>query len=134
MNEPTYTASCLCGDVRLHLLAELGDIDICHCAMCRKATGSAFASNAPIAASAVSVVAGAERLASYESSPGHERVFCRRCGSPLFSRTTANPGVLRIRVGVIDGPVASRPTAHYFVGSKASWWSIHDGLPRYDTE
>lgn len=134
MSKIAYTASCLCGRVRLHLSAEPGAIDICHCSMCRKAQGSAFASNAPIAADAVSIDSGSELLASYESSPGHERVFCGGCGSPLFSRNAATPGVLRVRVGVINEPLRARPQAHYFVGSKANWWSIKDELPRFDTE
>ncbi|PMR68305.1 GFA family protein [Halomonas heilongjiangensis] len=130
MSDRLYTASCLCGGVRIDLSAEPGAIDICHCSMCRKAQGSAFASNAPVDARAVSLVSGSELLASYASSPGHERVFCRKCGSPLFSRNARHPGVLRIRMGIVNEPVGARPHAHYHVESKANWWDINDDLPR----
>jgi hypothetical protein len=43
-----YTGSCLCGNVRYELTAELGDFGYCHCTSCRKASGSAHAANAPI--------------------------------------------------------------------------------------
>lgn len=131
----TYTAACLCGGVRLGLAAEPGPIDLCHCSMCRKAQGGPFASNAPIAAAAVVIEAGSCLLSSYESSPGHERVFCRRCGSPLFSRQTDTPDVLRLRVGIINEPLKARPAGHYHVASKANWWPLpDDDLPRFDTE
>jgi len=42
-------ASCLCGGVRYEVTGELGPVALCHCGMCRKATGSAFASNASVA-------------------------------------------------------------------------------------
>jgi hypothetical protein len=130
--DPVYTARCLCGGVRLNLYAEPGPIDLCHCAMCRRETGSAFACNAPIAAESVSVVAGAEHLRAYESSPGKDRVFCGRCGSPVFSRSTATPGVLRLRMGLVDGELRARPFAHWFVGSKPNWWCITDDLPQHE--
>jgi len=31
---------------------------------------------------------------------------------------------------LVDNP-AIRPTAHIFVGSKAQWFTITDGLPQY---
>ena len=134
MSQAKYTASCLCSGVQLELATEPGSIDLCHCSMCRKAQGCPFASNAPISSAAVSISSGTELITSFESSPGHERAFCRRCGSPLFSRNAANPGVLRIRVGLINEPLHVRPGAHYFVGSKANWWTIHGRLPRFETE
>lgn len=42
------TGGCLCGAVRYQLSEKLGPIVYCHCFQCRKASGSAFASNAPI--------------------------------------------------------------------------------------
>ena len=131
--DPVYTARCLCGSVRLNLYAEPGPIDLCHCTMCPRAQGTAFVCNAPIAAESVSVVAGADHLRAYESSPGHDRVFCSNCGSPVFSRTTAAPGVLRLRVGLVDGELRARPFAHWCVGSKANWWHISDDLPQHET-
>jgi len=129
-----YTGSCLCGGIRFELNAELGPIDICHCQQCRKAQGTAFATNAPVAASALRIVQGAELLKAYESSPGKQRVFCARCGSPIYSQRGANPDVVRIRVGVINEPLNVRPHAHYHTASKCNWWDINDVLPRFAGE
>jgi hypothetical protein len=134
MSASPYTASCLCGGVQLALKAEPGPIQICHCVMCRKAQGGPFAAHAEMPASALDVTAGAELLANYESSPGVHRMFCKRCGSPLFSTNADNPSVVRIRVGLIDGPLRTRPSAHYYVGQMANWWRIDDALLRFETE
>lgn len=129
-----YTGSCLCGAVRYELTAELGAIEDCYCQMCRKASGGPLATNAPIAREAVHLSAGHGLLAEYESSPGEKRVFCRRCGSPIYSERVAKPEVVRIRVGTINEPLNVRPAASYYTGSKCNWWQIHDALPRFQTD
>lgn len=127
-----YTGGCLCGGIRFRVESELEPLQICHCSQCRKAQGGPFAANTPVSEAAFRLVSGAELLTAYESSPGKQRVFCRRCGSPIYSKRDALPEVLRLRAGLIDEPLAVRPVAHSYVGSKASWWPIEDGLPRFE--
>lgn len=122
---------CLCGGIRFQIADELAPIQLCHCGQCRQAQGGAFASNIPVAEGAFQLLAGAELLQPYESSPGKQRVFCRQCGSPVFSRHVQVPGVLRVRAGLLEGELKTRPVAHSFVASKANWWTLDDKLPRY---
>lgn len=126
-----HQGSCLCGDVRYQIEGELSPIQLCHCSQCRRAQGTPFASNIPVPESAFRLLNGAERLQAYESSPGKQRVFCSRCGSPIYSRTSKLPGVLRIRAGGLEGEVASSPGWHIHAGSKANWWELDDDLPQY---
>jgi len=125
------TGSCLCGDVRLRISGRLGPAGFCHCAQCRKANGSAFATNAPVRAQYLEID-GREGIREYESSPGKFRAFCSRCGSPLYSRRETEPGILRLRLGTLDGDPGRRPQAHVWVGSKAPWYEIADSLPRFE--
>lgn len=125
--------SCLCGGIRFRIEDPLEPIQICHCSQCRKAQGAPFAANMPVAASAFQLLDGKALLAEFESSPGKTRVFCRRCGSPLYSRRDSLPGVLRVRAGLLDEPVDARPVAHFHTASKCSWWPIDDDLPRFPT-
>ncbi len=39
--------SCLCGGIRYRVTGKLGPAAYCHCKMCQRANGSAFAANAP---------------------------------------------------------------------------------------
>ena len=126
------TGSCLCGGVRFRVAGPLQPVQICHCTQCRKAQGGPLATNVPVARSAFELLAGAELLAAFESSPGKRRVFCRRCGSPVYSERDSLPEVVRLRAGLLDEPQALRLLAHFHTGSKASWWPIDDELPRHE--
>lgn len=126
-----HSGSCLCGGVRYDVGGELGPIVVCHCSRCRKANGSAFQAVSPVPAADFQLQSGHGLLAEYESSPGVFRVFCRVCASPLYSRRTAMPEVLRLRIGSLDTPVDGRPEAHIFTASKAEWYDIRDDAPQY---
>jgi hypothetical protein len=121
----------LCGEIQFRIDSELAPIEICHCRQCRKAQGGPFATNSPIKSNTFLLVRGEGLLAQFESSPGKKRAFCQRCGSPIYSSRASVPGVLRIRVGLIDEPVAARPIAHAHVASKCTWWHITDSLPQF---
>jgi hypothetical protein len=99
--------------------------------MCRKAQGTAFATNAPVEVAKFRITQGEPVLRTYSSSPGKWRCFCSTCGSPLFSKRDSHPGVIRLRIGTLDTKITARPTAHIHVASKAEWFEILDGLPQY---
>jgi hypothetical protein len=80
------------------------------------------------------LIAGAEVLVGYESSPGEKRHFCGRCGSPLYSQRADLPDAIRIRVGAINEPLNVCPAGSYYTASKCNWWEIHDALPRFESE
>lgn len=126
-----YTGSCLCGGVRFRIDQALEPIQICHCEQCRKAQGTPFASNTPVAEAAFHLECETGLLTEFESSPGKRRVFCNRCGSPLYSYKDSLPGVLRIRAGLINEPLSVGPSAHFYTASKCNWWPINDDLPQF---
>ena len=122
---------CLCGGVRFRVTGKLGPAGYCHCKQCQRASGSAFASNSPVRTSYFALTSGAELVTEYESSPGKYRAFCRRCGSPVYSRRDSEPELRRIRLGTLDADPERRPLAHVWVGSKAPWHEITDSLPQF---
>lgn len=126
-----YTGRCLCGGVRFAVKETLQPIQLCHCAECRKAQGTPFASNIPVSADGFDLQSGAELLKHFESSPGKQRTFCGRCGSPIYSRRASMPGVLRLRAGLFEQPLPVQPSFHAYVADKANWWRIDDDLPRF---
>ncbi len=128
---PLHHGSCLCGAIRYEIRGELGPIVFCHCVQCRKAQGTAFAANSAVRAADFRIVAGAEALAAYESSPGKRRHFCRICGSPVISTRDSVPGFVRVRIGTLDSKVDARPSAHIYATAKAEWYEIRDGLPQH---
>lgn len=128
-----YQGGCLCGAVRFEITGPIRNIIYCHCSMCRKAQGSAFATNGIVDANDFSFVQGEGDMTAYESSPGQSKYFCQRCGSPIISRNTKRPEQVRVRLGVIESDLDERPECHIFVSSKANWEDLDVDLPRYDT-
>jgi hypothetical protein len=74
---------------------------------------------------------GRELLREYEDPTGTFRIFCSVCGSPLFARLDREPDHIRVRLGGLSGQLDVRITAHVWVSSKSSWFSITDGLPQH---
>lgn len=123
--------SCLCGGVRYEYHGEIRELSLCHCSQCRKAQGSAFVAVAPVESSRLVLVSGVELLKEFRMTPHKARVFCSRCGSPLYSARDDLPGIKRLRVGTVDTPFTCQNAYHAFTGSRASWFEITDGLPQY---
>ena len=128
-----YKGSCLCGEVKFELDGGLKQIVYCHCSLCRKAQGSAYATNGFAEKSEFSFISGEENLTSYESPPGNIKHFCKTCGSPIMgTNAKLYPERVRLRLGTIESEVLERPVGHIFATSKASWDEICDGLPQYE--
>lgn len=122
---------CLCGAMRYEIDGPLTDVGNCHCSMCRRFHGAAFATYAKISAENFRWLSGQELLTVYETSPGKGWAFCRVCGSSLGVPTHGKLSDLAL--GLLDTDPGVRPTEHMFVGSKAAWHEITDSLPQYET-
>ena len=127
-----YHGSCLCGKITFSITGEIKDIVCCHCSKCRKVQGSAFATNGNVDTEDFTFLSGENNLSHYKSSATQTKSFCKTCGSPILSKDTSNPDIVRIRLGTIEDDISERPQAHIFVGSKANWEVISDDLPQYD--
>lgn len=127
-----YQGSCLCGKIKFTLSDEISDIIYCHCSQCRKAQGSAFATNANVKEKSFNFVSGENNLSAFKNTNEQTKYFCKTCGSPIMSKSSGSPDTIRIRLGTIESDITERPEAHIFVSSKANWENISDNLPQYD--
>ena len=127
-----YNGSCLCGKITFTISGAIKNIVHCHCSLCRKAQGSAFATNANVNVMHFNFVSGENNLTPYQSTPTQTKYFCKTCGSPIMSKNTETPENIRIRLGTIVSDICERPAAHIFVSSKANWETICDNLPKYE--
>ncbi len=128
-----YHGSCLCGKVTLQIQGPIESIIHCHCSMCRKNSGTAYATNGFVAADDLVIKTGEEFIATYETSPGKKRHFCKNCASPVFSSNEQIPDKVRLRLGILDSDIEERPISHNFVSSKANWDDLDADLPRYNS-
>lgn len=126
----TLTGKCLCGAVQYAVADEFGYAMNCHCSNCRRTTGAAFKPFAGIERAKLRVIQGEEELMRFGEERDHD-VHCRRCGSLLYSIARAGAYV-HVAMGTLVDDPSIRPSKHIFVGSKAPWFTITDGLPQYE--
>lgn len=132
-SEPgTVRGSCLCNEAAWELRGELALMRNCHCSRCRKARGTAYATNAFAAPDGFRWVRGEDEAVSYKVPEARffRHTFCRSCGATL-PRVDAERNLLIVPVGSIDGDPGARPRDHIFVASKAPWFEIADDLAQY---
>ena len=121
--------SCLCGCVTFEISDVPVRMNICHCSMCRKVTGSAYGVFAHIHSTNFAWLGGSDNLIEYESSRDHLRVFCKTCGS---SMPNINEDYVCIPAGSFDDDPGIRPELQIFAGSKAPWHSLADEPVSHD--
>jgi hypothetical protein len=124
------SGSCLCRGVRWEIDGALEEMTHCHCSMCRKSHGTAFATYVAGPAEGFRWLAGEDLIRRFESSPGEFRGFCSRCGS--VAPEDAVEGQVMMPAGNFDDDPIVRPVAHIFVNSKAAWHVIADDLPQFE--
>ncbi|WP_394145638.1 GFA family protein [Vibrio atypicus] len=127
-----YKGSCLCGSIQFSLDGAVTDIIHCHCSLCRKASGSAYATNGFINAVDLKLDDAKGTLTFYESSEGKRKYFCSKCGAPIYSSNAQSPTRYRLRLGVLESDILERPISHNFVTSKANWEEFDADLPHYE--
>ena len=121
---------CHCGGIRYEI-EEVALMSHCHCTVCRKATGAAFATWAHVTDASFRLVSGAELVRKHLDETGMGREFCGVCGSPAPGKPD-HMTTWSVPAGTLDDDPKVRPVAHVFVRSCAHWWSIEDELPKFE--
>lgn len=121
---------CFCGRVGYVVTGRLIDASHCHCSMCRRQHGAAFATYAQFDRDDFKWTKGEDLVRVFETPSKAGWCFCGECGSSLAG--TVNGKVTSITLGTVEGDPGIRPESHIFVGSKAQWHDICDDLPQFD--
>jgi len=124
---------CQCGKARYEADSAISDLSHCHCSMCRKLHGAAFATFAGVARDTFRWSAGEDVLKTYPSSDTSDRHYCGNCGSQLLVLYKPEPEVGYLTMGTVDGNPDCPLPYHQFVASKSPWHEITDGRPQHDT-
>jgi hypothetical protein len=132
MAQSTLKGSCLCGAVKYEVNGEPKRFFHCHCARCRKATGTGHASNLFIQPGVLKWLNGEEQIRAFKV-PEAKRFtnnFCATCGGRL-PRQAQDTDIVMIPAGSLDDAAPIKPQARIFSGSRASWSCTGDELPDY---
>lgn len=126
----TIPGGCLCGRVQFEVEDSFQYALVCHCSGCRRATGAGNKPFAGIGKDKLRVTRGQASLFTYGDDAAHD-VRCSVCGSLLYSVVRGGEYV-HVALGALSASPGLTPSRHIFVGSKADWEVIDDGLPQHD--
>lgn len=117
-----YSGSCLCGKVKYQVLSEFKNVTNCHCNMCQKHHGAAFATYASVPIQDLVYTSGEELLTSYNSSGSIVRKFCSCCGSSLeWGGSLKFPDWTSIAIATLDVEFEPKVVKDIFTESMVCW-------------
>ena len=125
----TITGECFCGKVKYRVEGKLRDARSCHCSRCRKAFSAQASAYAAVEPSEFKWLAGDNLLTSYVGEKGFGLQFCKICGSTLSG--IFNGKIHGITLGCVNGDPEVELGIHIYVGSKAKWETIPEGVPKF---
>ena len=116
---------CNCGDVAFEVSTVLEDVIVCHCSICRRATGSNGIAVIVVDKASFAWTRGEEHIATWKKPDvDWQTWFCRLCGSPLPGENSAT--TMFVPAGLVGGD-SLQVAHHIWVDSKAAWDEIADG-------
>ena len=126
---------CECAKVQYQVAGELKDYCHCHCSICRRLHGAAFATWGGVVRAEFSYTAGQDNLNSYSFSDNADSLFCKDCGSSLIFQDdiSDNHEIIHFSAGTLNTHIDIKPDVHIYVESKASWLELQDDLPKFET-
>lgn len=127
------TARCACGDASITVDGEPEMYGICHCANCRRRTGSAFGMSAYFPRERVIEQTGALReYAFHHAAQNHDqsRRFCSRCGTTLHWTLSTLPHLIGIAGGCFTEPPLGTPSYSTSHSQCLEWVGVPEGVKR----
>ncbi|GAB3387443.1 GFA family protein [Lysobacter fragariae] len=105
-------------------------VHCCHCRWCQRETGTAFALNAMVETSQVTLLQGEVETVHTpsESGKGQQIVRCAQCHVAVWSHYPGGgPEIAFVRVGTLDNPDVAPPDVHIYTASKQPWVVLPEG-------
>jgi hypothetical protein len=135
---PLVEGACHCGAVTYQLTSEPVSIVNCHCSMCRRITGAAFASYIVAKEDSLKVAHSDDHLATYVVTGTAIKHFCRSCGTPVFNTNQAKyPELAMLHLGaVVSAPSDLIPRLNVFCDDRLPWTdniALIRGVPQSST-
>lgn len=117
---------CNCGAVAFDISADLSDVIVCHCSICRQSTGGNGIAVIVIDNDVFHWTRGEEQIATWKKpNADWQTWFCRVCGSPLPGENDESRMFVPAGL-IVEGGETLRVTHHIWVDSKAPWDEIGD--------
>ncbi|HMN46859.1 MAG TPA: GFA family protein [Povalibacter sp.] len=129
----TIHGSCLCGAVAFEIDESPRNVVNCHCSRCRQSRGTAHGVNFFTRLDKLRWTRGADKVRTYKVPEAQlfSTSFCADCGSTLPSAFAPIKRYI-VPAGGLDTPLPIKAGINIWVGSRAPWFELTDGLPTYE--
>jgi len=111
--------SCLCGARAYEIEGDPGAVWICHCSLCRKATGANGIAILIVPHDRFRWVRGEDHGETFVLRESYTMTRCRTCGTPLPAETDEKN--VYVTAGTLDDPLGEGIRTHLFCASRADW-------------
>ena len=129
------TGGCLCGAVRFESTAPPVITRVCWCRLCQYLGAGSGTVNACFKTESFTVHGVTSDYSNIADSGNvMHRLFCRTCGTPMFSTAEARPYLIFVRAGTLDDPEIARPAMTIWTGQAPSWGCIATDLPQVERQ
>ncbi len=123
--------SCLCGNICYEIVGDPKQINLCHCTMCQKFSGTAFGAFMRVSTSDYQLTKGKEFEKIYDRGDWAQRVFCGECGSSTLYINKEAPEWLFVAAGTLDSDPGIKSHHHIYVKDSAHWYDIDAKIPQF---
>jgi len=133
MADDAIRGSCVCGAVTYAVRPPFLAFQYCHCSRCRKATGSAHATNLFTASERFQWTGGEAHVRRFELSSAKYwcHGFCELCGSSLPWQTRTGKAFI-VPAGTLDDDPGERPSRNIYWASRAPWYEHAGELDTFE--
>ena len=125
----SYDGGCFCGAIRYRARGVPEEPTLCHCSICRRASGAPLVAWATFATERIEWLKGEPRR--FNSSAKAERSFCSACGTALTFTFVKSPERTDVTLASLDHPEYITPRDHIYTSSRVPWVRLADGLPSF---
>ena len=122
--------SCLCGARAYEIDGEIDGVWVCHCSLCRKASGSNGNSILIVPTKRFRWVKGEDHCVTFALRPTYSITRCKTCGTPLPAESDAQN--VYVTAGTLDEPLGKGVHTHLFCASRADWDTDEPGTRCFD--
>jgi hypothetical protein len=124
---PEIQGGCRCGKVTYSTSAEPIFVGVCHCASCRKSTGSAFSTVFAVPTPTLTVTGATTAFDDVgDSGKATHRTFCPVCGSTVTQTADIMAGITMVGVGTLDDASLVKPAMQIYCDSALPWAQVAD--------
>ena len=124
------TGSCLCGARAYEIDGDIDGVWVCHCSLCRKASGSNGNAILIVPLDRFRWVKGDDNGVTFALRETYSITRCKTCGTPLPAEIDETN--VYVTAGTLDVPLGKGTRTHLFCTSRADWDRDELGVRYFD--